>query len=82
MTRLRFLTAARKWASTSVAHSIFLSRCVGRFFDVLRVLPTNSIMVITGIIDEQIIEEKYNQRYDLKQWICNLKQTLILITQE
>ncbi len=21
-----------------------------------------------------IIEEKYNQRYDLKQWICNLKQ--------
>jgi hypothetical protein len=50
---------------------------VGRFFDVLRVLPTNSIMVITGIIDEQIIEEKYNQCYDLKQWICNLKQTVI-----
>jgi hypothetical protein len=31
-------------------------------------------MVITGIIDEQIIEEKYNQRYALKQWICELKQ--------
>lgn len=32
-------------------------------------------MVIIGIVDEQIIEDKYNQRYDLKQ-------TFILIAQE
>ncbi len=41
--------------------------CGVDFFDVLRVFPTNSTWAIVGIIDEQIIEEKYNQRYDLKQ---------------
>jgi len=70
-----FLNSALEWASALATHNISFNFCsVGSLMYLTADIAIDSTWAIIEIIDEQIIEEKYN-------YCDNSKKSVILIAQ-